>query len=70
MIYLKIMLLNINLNLIKMLNMLYINNYPKITESKFIKVYYCNARTICNKLPMLISLPNSNIYDILIFTET
>ena len=30
-------------------------------------MYYCNAHSICNNL---ISLINSNIYDILIFTET
>ena len=46
------------------------NRLKPCTESSFINVYYCNARSICNKLPMLISLLYSNIYDILIFTET
>ena len=36
----------------------------------FAHMYFTNARSLCNKLPILIALTNSHIYDILIFIET
>ena len=41
-----------------------------ISSTNFAKIYFCNARSVCNKLPTLSAIVNSHLYDILIFTET
>ena len=46
------------------------SNLLKSNFSPFSKVYYTNARSLCNKLPSLIAMLNDRHYDIIIFTET